>query len=219
MPAASSGRGPRGLLLDAAGTLLALAEPVGQTYARCARAHGVDLAPDAAEQAFRAALTAADRGRMVGDGREFWKRVVARTTGSGDPALFEALYAWYAEPDAWRLVPGWADLVRTLSAAGVPCALVSNWDTRLRLLLMRLGVTDWLPDQLISGEEGMDKPEAALFHKACEWLGVPPAETLMVGDSARTDVAGARAAGLMAVHWGVEVHTPGALLPRFGVAR
>lgn len=216
MPGPARGRTPRALLVDAAGTLLALAEPVGATYARFSRDHGVALDPTLAEQAFRTALTVPDRGPLIGDGRDFWARVVARTTGSADRSLFEALYAWYAEPEAWRLVAGWESLVTTLGAAGVPCALLSNWDTRLRPLLVRMGVSGWLPHQVISGEEGLAKPEAALFHRACERLGIPPAETLMVGDSRRDDVRGARAAGLMAVHWGVEVYQPQALLGRFG---
>ena len=43
----------RGLLLDAAGTLIHPHEPVGETYARVARAHGALISPWRIEEAFR----------------------------------------------------------------------------------------------------------------------------------------------------------------------
>ena len=51
------------MLFDAAGTLIELREPVGETYARVARAHGVALSPDQLEATFRMA----DR-RLTNDG-------------------------------------------------------------------------------------------------------------------------------------------------------
>jgi len=48
----------------------------------------------------------------------------------------------------------------------------------------------------ISAELGVAKPDPAAFHRACELLGVAPADTAMVGDSEPFDIAGARAAGL-----------------------
>ncbi|MGB6056302.1 MAG: HAD family hydrolase [Burkholderiaceae bacterium] len=43
---------------------------------------------------------------------------------------------------------------------------------------------------------GCAKPGAAIFHLACEALGVAPAEALYVGDDPHLDVEGARRAGL-----------------------
>lgn len=45
----------------------------------------------------------------------------------------------------------------------------------------------------------LGKPSAAFFGMALEALGCAPAETVMVGDDAEADVAGALAAGLMAI--------------------
>ena len=47
------------MLFDAAGTLIELREPVGETYARVARKHGLALPPDRLEAAFRVAFTTA----------------------------------------------------------------------------------------------------------------------------------------------------------------
>lgn len=43
---------PRGLLLDAMGTLIGLRRSVGATYAELAAAHGVNLTADAIDAAF-----------------------------------------------------------------------------------------------------------------------------------------------------------------------
>ena len=43
---------------------------------------------------------------------------------------------------------------------------------------------------------GCAKPGAAIFHLACEALGVAPAEALYVGDDPHLDIEGARRAGL-----------------------
>ncbi len=51
----------------------------------------------------------------------------------------------------------------------------------------------------ISSEVGYLKPHPAIFQRALESLGVAPEESMMVGDSLRGDVAGAKALGMVAV--------------------
>jgi FMN phosphatase YigB (HAD superfamily) len=51
----------------------------------------------------------------------------------------------------------------------------------------------------LSFEVGAVKPEPAIFAHACAGLGLPPGQVLMVGDSARADVEGARSFGMRAV--------------------
>ena len=52
---------------------------------------------------------------------------------------------------------------------------------------------------LISGSEGVRKPESEIFHRALERCGVEQGEALFVGDHPEVDVAGAKRAGLVAV--------------------
>lgn len=193
------------LLVDAGGTLLQVAEPVGVTYARFARGYGVNRPAEAVEADFRAAFSAWQGPRYVGDGRPFWRAIVAAATGSDDPELFEALYAWYARPEAWTLAPGALETFAALRARGVTVAVVSNWDTRLRPLLGAMGVLPAIDAAVISAEVGLEKPDPALYRRACALLGVPPAEALHVGDHPRKDVEAARAAGCRALLWGVEI--------------
>ena len=52
-----------------------------------------------------------------------------------------------------------------------------------------------------SGVVGVHKPSAEIFRHALEPMGVQPEQALYVGDTLRYDVAGARAAGLVPVHF------------------
>jgi putative hydrolase of the HAD superfamily len=50
--------------------------------------------------------------------------------------------------------------------------------------------------QLGAREHGVAKPDASIFHAACERLQLPPHEVLHVGDDIAMDVVGAARAGL-----------------------
>ncbi|MBD3242196.1 MAG: HAD-IA family hydrolase [Chitinivibrionales bacterium] len=52
---------------------------------------------------------------------------------------------------------------------------------------------------VFSQDIGIEKPDPAIFAAACEQAGCRPAELMHVGDSLRTDIAGANAAGAVSV--------------------
>ena len=52
-----------------------------------------------------------------------------------------------------------------------------------------------------SDEHGWSKPDPRAFLTPLDALGVAPGEAVHVGDIQRTDVAGAQAAGLQAIHF------------------
>jgi REG-2-like HAD superfamily hydrolase len=190
------------LLLDAGGALLHPAEPVARTYARVAARHGGTRSEAEVAAAFGAAFGQPWAGpRYVGDGRPFWRVIVAAATGVDDDACFEALYTGFEDPAAWRVAPGARSALRTWRAAGGRAAVVSNWDTRLGPLLDRLGLSPLLDARFVSAEVGLEKPDPALFACAVVALGVPAARALHLGDSESKDVAPARAAGLEARLW------------------
>lgn len=60
-------------------------------------------------------------------------------------------------------------------------------------------LTDRIEHTIASGEFGYPKPDARIFHHACELFGVAPAEALYVGDRLATDALGAANAGLTGV--------------------
>lgn len=198
--------------LDAAGTLIRIREPVGATYARLAREHGIRVDPQAVSQAFRTCFPRMPPlafGRAAPDvlqrqERDWWRTLVRNCLGAhgqhpGFAGYFDALYAYYAAPSSWALYAEVPALLDSLDAAGIPVAVVSNFDSRLHAILDGLGVAHRLRGVLCSSEAGAAKPDPRIFHAACRTLDRPPATVLHAGDDRRADFEGARAAGLAAV--------------------
>lgn len=188
-------------------------------YARAAADWGGTLPPALVQARFRAALGAPGGPGQLGDGRPFWRQVVAQSTGVDTPALFEALYAHYQRAEAWRVEPAARHALAQARAAGMRLAVVSNWDTRLPATLAGLGLAEAVDCILCSGAVAIEKPHPALFRLACARLGVLPPETVHVGDDPLRDVAGARAAGCRALRWGEDLQRWDDLLDRLAHAR
>jgi putative hydrolase of the HAD superfamily len=91
-------------------------------------------------------------------------------------------------------------VLEELGAMGVARVVVSNWDVSLRGVLAQTGLAPLLDGIVISAEEGVAKPDRAIFARALAIAGVGAGEAAHVGDTAETDAAGALAAGLRAVH-------------------
>jgi HAD superfamily hydrolase (TIGR01662 family) len=101
-----------------------------------------------------------------------------------------------------QLYPGVADTLRWLSKSGYRIGSVTNRGLGGELFREELrhhGVFDFFEVLSISCEVGYLKPHPRIFEHALEALGVDPADTVMVGDSLRADVAGAKALGMTAV--------------------
>ena len=185
------------LSLDVGGVLLHLRRPVAETYQRLT---GSQRSQAHIARAFAEAWRD-NPHRMVGDARPFWRHLVVQATGVVDEDCFEALYAFYETADAWDVLEGAA---AWLTDPPVPVVLCSNWDTRLRRTLDAVGLPP-LPT-VCSGEEGFEKPEAALYRRAARRLGQPMDQLLHVDDAA-ANVQGAILAGAQGLCWGTEVCT------------
>ena len=62
-----------------------------------------------------------------------------------------------------------------------------------------LGLTPFFEHVAISCDVGYMKPHPRIFHQACELMRLEPDECVMVGDSMRADVEGARTLGMKAI--------------------
>ena len=69
----------------------------------------------------------------------------------------------------------------------------------IRRYLSEKGLLSYFSATVFSDELGYCKPDVRAFMKALGLLGTKPAEAMHVGDLLRTDVAGAKAAGMKAV--------------------
>lgn len=101
------------------------------------------------------------------------------------------------------LLPGAGHLVRGLAAAGVRLAIVSDTGftsgAAQNRVLAKDGLLDAFAATIYSDEVGYAKPRPEPFRAALDALGVPPEETVHVGDLEETDVRGALAVGMRAV--------------------
>jgi phosphoglycolate phosphatase len=92
--------------------------------------------------------------------------------------------------------PGAVESLRAVREAGLRTAVVTNKQRRFAdSALARLGLARWV-DIVVGGDSCVRRkpdPQPLLF--ACESLGLPPIESLMVGDSVN-DVQAARAAAI-----------------------
>jgi HAD superfamily hydrolase (TIGR01549 family) len=102
------------------------------------------------------------------------------------------------------LVDGVADVLAALSQRGVRLGIICDVgftpSPALLAHLERHGVVRYFDHWSFSDEVGVYKPDPKIFSHALGGLGGPdPARCVHVGDRRRTDVAGARAAGMRAV--------------------
>ena len=102
-----------------------------------------------------------------------------------------------------ELIPGAAQMVGDLKAAGYPLALVADGPVgTLQNVLTHYGLFDLFDVYAISGAVGVSKPDARMFHHALEQLEIDPAQygqTVMVGNNLERDIAGANALGMISV--------------------
>ncbi len=132
-------------------------------------------------------------GQMSDD--EFWADCGARMNLAPE-ALAEFQRDFWAGD---RLDGELVALVRSLRPR-YRTALLSNFAASLRALLTQHGLTDAFDAIIISAEEGIVKPDARIYRLAADRLTVSPGECLFVDDF-EENVAGARAAGMQALHF------------------
>lgn len=113
--------------------------------------------------------------------------------------LGEVLYETFGDPESYTLFSDVMPALRQLHANGYRMAVVSNFEAWLDPLLGRLGVDGYFPVRVISGVEGIEKPDPAIFRVALERTGTSPEETVYVGDNPEFDVAPASAMGMFPV--------------------
>jgi putative hydrolase of the HAD superfamily len=129
---------------------------------------------------------------------EIWLRTLA-SEGIEDEALAVelGLYFHQRRRDLQDPLPGAAAVLTTLRTAGLRLGLVTNGAPDLqREKFETSGLGMFFDAAVVSGEIGTGKPEPAIFHHLLAILGVPPQETLMVGNSLSRDIVGGKAAGL-----------------------
>ncbi len=125
----------------------------------------------------------------------------------GDMVERMVAHFWETFPSFCQSFPEVPSTLLYLRANGIQLGIITNGSVRMQeSKIHKLGFADLFDPILISEREGLRKPDARIFERALERLGVHAAQAWYVGDHPDADVRGAFEAGLTAVwrytpHW------------------
>ena len=109
--------------------------------------------------------------------------------------------------DKQEPVPATEQLIRDLKAAGYRLYVLSNMSREFIAFLRRFPVYGCFDGEVVSCEEGVCKPEPAIYRLLLSRFGLDPAETLFIDDRA-DNIAAARAEGINGYRF--DSHAPAA---------
>lgn len=135
-----------------------------------------------------------------------WGRSVGEALARAEATVYGELEGYFAEVG---LFDGVKDCLSALAARGLRLGVLSDFPPRRKLAL--LGIEDRFKAIRCSEESGTLKPARKPFLDLAADLGAAPEEILYVGNSRRYDIAGAKAAGMLAA---LKVPRLGKHLPR-----
>ena len=135
--------------------------------------------------------------------RRFWHDVytifLANLGIEDRDGLIDRVYEEFTDLANYALFEDVVPALDRLSAAGLALGVVSNFEAWLEQLLEQLGVADYFGVRVISGAEGMEKPDPRIFRLAMDRAGVRPEASVYVGDNPEFDVGPAAAVGMLPV--------------------
>jgi HAD superfamily hydrolase (TIGR01509 family) len=194
------------VLFDLGDTLIRLTGSGAELLQDAAATLGVSIDPAAASRVWRRVLDRSSTAEELAKGRDLstdrhrkvWTELYTQA-GCEELAagLSDRMYELTVAAESWEAFPDTVPTLRAVRSRGLRVAVVSDTGFDLRPALDRLGLTPYLHAVVMSYEQGMCKPEPAVFRTACDRLGVRPERALMVGDNPLTD-SGAVTAGLYA---------------------
>jgi putative hydrolase of the HAD superfamily len=231
----------RAVFFDAGETLLAPHPSFGELFVAVLAEHGCTVGIEQVDEA-RVAVGATFDDLAAGAGlttwstsrslsRRFWGlvygNILERLGVEAGGNLVEGLYERFSRFDSYRLFDDVLPTIGAIRDAGVAVGLISNFEEWLEEMLTAWKVTTLFEPIVISGREGIEKPDPAIFRLAVERAGVAPGEAVYVGDHPRIDAAAAEAVGMASIlidrrghhasHEGPRVAGLADILPLIGV--
>ena len=135
--------------------------------------------------------------------RAFWTSVYERMLGElgvvDDDGLASTLHREFTRMENYVLFDDVLPALATLRGAGVLLGVVSNFEAWLEDWFGAHELLELLPVRVISGIEGIEKPDERIFRLALERASVSPAESAYVGDNPEFDVDPPAALGMFPV--------------------
>ena len=201
----------RAVLFDAGETLVHPAPSFPELFARIVHDAGHDRDPDdvlAASAAVRRRFSEASREGLLWtltpeSSRTFWLGVYEQMLRSLDlpsaDGLRDTLYEGFTDIGNYALFDDVTETLDALDATGVTLGIVSNFETWLDELLTALGVRERFPVRVISGLDGLEKPDPRIYRLALARVGATAGEVAFVGDNPEFDIDPPAALGMFPV--------------------
>lgn len=207
---------PEWVFFDAGETLVSPRPSFGRAIVQICREAGCALdefrADEVADACFREFLDLLEEfgeDRLFSTSpeksRRFWTRYYMEflqrmgVDGSEAVSLSEVVYDELSRFERYGLFDDVESALTALHASGINMGLVSNWEPWLDELIDYLGVGRFLEVRVISGREGIEKPNPEMFRRALLRAGAEPRAAVHVGDDPRADAQAASSVGMSVV--------------------
>ena len=103
-------------------------------------------------------------------------------------------------PEQCVAFPQLDEVLSHLAESGYRLGIITNGGAEIQQRKIDvMGIASAFDYIAISEVEGFKKPEAGIFHRTLERLGVAPGEAVHVGDNPRSDIMGGKEAGLRTI--------------------
>jgi putative hydrolase of the HAD superfamily len=138
----------------------------------------------------------------AGDSLTFWSHLYRRLLGElgiEDESLVTDMYTTFSSSSSYRLFDDVLPALERLTEMGYRLGLISNFEEWLEEMLVELEVGHLFDVSVISGSEGMEKPDPEIYRRALAKAGVQATAAVHVGDSPANDIDPAREVGIEAI--------------------
>jgi FMN phosphatase YigB (HAD superfamily) len=131
--------------------------------------------------------------------------VTGATLGKNEVEKIIETFAWH---ELGTIPNEYAAALHTLRQQFTLAAVIDIWAPKKAWLkeFERAGISGLFSAISFSSDHGMVKPSPKPFEWVLSQLGIAPSEAIMIGDSARRDLGGARSAGIACILVGGATH-------------
>jgi HAD superfamily hydrolase (TIGR01662 family) len=133
--------------------------------------------------------------------------------GAGVVRAAERIYQQWASNHHFEIYDDVAPVLAELAASGFVLGVISNSHRSLEAFKTHFKLDALIGATISSAEHGFMKPHRSIFEAALQQAQVTAAEAVMVGDSLKADIEGARAAGMRGILLRRSGERPASLAP------
>jgi putative hydrolase of the HAD superfamily len=201
----------RAIFFDVGETLVHPAPSFPELFVQIVEREGYGVLPEDVIQASRTVTERFSQASRDGErwttsperSRAFWISVYELMLDAlglpSDDGLRDTLYDAFTDRANYTLFDDVRPVLDRLASKGYALGIISNFEAWLDDLLVDLGVRDAFAVRVISGVEGVEKPDPRIYRLALQRAGVTAGDAAYVGDNPEFDVDPPAALGMFPV--------------------